>query len=152
MKCDLIVVLDGGRILEQGSHMQLLDIGGKYAKLWENQVTRGTLKIVVNGSPKSTKSRRGHGQKQAPPSQASPSAVVTVAHKTVSPKHNHLTTKEVGTPFCPSWRVIQANWTLRDRSSTRWPQPSRPGERGSWSAPYVRLLVPKIQTQRVYLE
>jgi NHLM bacteriocin system ABC transporter peptidase/ATP-binding protein len=31
--CDLIVVLDGGRVVEQGTHSELLSAGGAYAKL-----------------------------------------------------------------------------------------------------------------------
>jgi ATP-binding cassette subfamily B protein len=34
---DLIVVLDGGRIVEQGSHADLLARGGLYAELYELQ-------------------------------------------------------------------------------------------------------------------
>jgi ABC-type multidrug transport system fused ATPase/permease subunit len=34
---DLIVVLDGGRILEQGSHEELVELGGRYAELFELQ-------------------------------------------------------------------------------------------------------------------
>ena len=34
---DLIVVLDNGRIVEQGSHHELLAQGGEYAKLWSRQ-------------------------------------------------------------------------------------------------------------------
>ena len=34
---DLIVVLDNGRIVEQGSHRELLARGGEYAKLWSRQ-------------------------------------------------------------------------------------------------------------------
>jgi ATP-binding cassette subfamily B protein len=34
---DLIVVLDDGQILEQGSHRELLRQGGKYAELFELQ-------------------------------------------------------------------------------------------------------------------
>jgi len=34
---DTIVVLDQGRVIEQGSHEQLLATGGHYAKLWEIQ-------------------------------------------------------------------------------------------------------------------
>ncbi len=34
---DRILVLEGGRIAEQGSHQQLLAMGGKYAELFEMQ-------------------------------------------------------------------------------------------------------------------
>lgn len=36
-KMDRIVVLDKGKIIEQGSHQQLLKAGGIYAKLWAHQ-------------------------------------------------------------------------------------------------------------------
>jgi ATP-binding cassette subfamily B protein len=36
-RMDRLVVLDGGRIVEQGSHEQLLRRGGHYATLWAHQ-------------------------------------------------------------------------------------------------------------------
>ncbi len=36
-RMDRLVVLDGGRIVEQGSHAELLTTGGAYAALWEHQ-------------------------------------------------------------------------------------------------------------------
>jgi ATP-binding cassette subfamily B protein len=36
-RMDRIIVLDHGRIAEQGSHAQLLAAGGIYAKLWSHQ-------------------------------------------------------------------------------------------------------------------
>jgi ATP-binding cassette subfamily B protein len=36
---DCIVVLDGGRVVEQGRHEELLAAGGAYAALWRNQQT-----------------------------------------------------------------------------------------------------------------
>jgi ATP-binding cassette, subfamily B, multidrug efflux pump len=34
---DRLVVLDAGRIVEQGTHAQLLELGGHYARLWHRQ-------------------------------------------------------------------------------------------------------------------
>ncbi|MEL7046809.1 MAG: ABC transporter ATP-binding protein, partial [Pseudomonadota bacterium] len=34
---DRLIVLDGGRILEQGSHAELLERGGIYKRLWDYQ-------------------------------------------------------------------------------------------------------------------
>ena len=34
---DRLIVLDGGRIVEEGSHQQLLETGGLYAQLWKRQ-------------------------------------------------------------------------------------------------------------------
>lgn len=34
---DKIIVMDGGRIIEQGSHQELIDKQGKYASLWAHQ-------------------------------------------------------------------------------------------------------------------
>ncbi len=37
LNMDRIVVLDGGGIVEQGTHRDLLDLGGRYRALWERQ-------------------------------------------------------------------------------------------------------------------
>jgi ATP-binding cassette subfamily B protein len=36
-KMDRIIVLDGGKIVEQGTHKELLRLQGTYAKLWKHQ-------------------------------------------------------------------------------------------------------------------
>ena len=40
-RADQIVVLDHGRILERGSHAELLARGGRYARLWQSQGVAG---------------------------------------------------------------------------------------------------------------
>ncbi len=40
VNADLIVVLDAGRLVEQGTHTQLLQAGGLYARLWDEQQGR----------------------------------------------------------------------------------------------------------------
>ena len=35
--CDIIMVMDGGKIIEQGNHEDLVEIGGIYSKLWRVQ-------------------------------------------------------------------------------------------------------------------
>jgi len=48
---DRIVVLERGKIVEQGSHQELLARGGDYARLWERHAitrTAGTDVIPAN--------------------------------------------------------------------------------------------------------
>jgi ATP-binding cassette subfamily B protein len=43
LKADVIFVLDRGRIVERGAHAELLDRGGLYAELYEQQFRGGTV-------------------------------------------------------------------------------------------------------------
>ena len=36
-RMDRLVIMDGGRIIEQGTHQALLQSGGAYARLWRRQ-------------------------------------------------------------------------------------------------------------------
>jgi ATP-binding cassette subfamily B protein len=46
MTADQIIVLDQGKIIEQGTHTQLLQKNGKYASLWNDQQTAGSWKLA----------------------------------------------------------------------------------------------------------
>ncbi|MFN2349147.1 MAG: ABC transporter ATP-binding protein/permease [Thioalkalivibrio sp.] len=50
VNADRIIVLDGGRIVEQGSHGELLAHGGTYAKLWTHQQQEKSGTAVVDAS------------------------------------------------------------------------------------------------------
>jgi len=45
---DRLIVLDNGRIVEEGDHASLLARGGLYAKLWAHQ-SGGFLAVDVQG-------------------------------------------------------------------------------------------------------
>merc|ERR1712192_201357 len=35
--CDQILVLEAGKVIERGSHHELVELGGKYAEMWKIQ-------------------------------------------------------------------------------------------------------------------
>ena len=37
MNADQILVMDGGRIIERGTHAELIDAAGRYARMWALQ-------------------------------------------------------------------------------------------------------------------
>ncbi|WP_445340176.1 ABC transporter ATP-binding protein [Bifidobacterium sp. ESL0825] len=59
---DRILVLDGGRLVEQGTHRQLLDVQGTYARIWSDYERAVSWK--VDNSPKAA---AGAGQNPAGP-------------------------------------------------------------------------------------
>ena len=42
VNADLICVMEQGRVVERGRHTQLLDLGGRYAALWQQQISQRT--------------------------------------------------------------------------------------------------------------
>jgi ATP-binding cassette subfamily B protein len=42
MQADIIHVMDGGRIIESGTHAELLSLGGRYAGSWLEQMKSRT--------------------------------------------------------------------------------------------------------------
>ena len=42
VNADLICVMEQGRVVERGRHTQLLDLGGRYASLWQQQISQRT--------------------------------------------------------------------------------------------------------------
>jgi ABC-type multidrug transport system fused ATPase/permease subunit len=47
---DRLVVIEQGRIVEQGTHAELLELGGEYAKLWLRQ-SGGFLEADADAAP-----------------------------------------------------------------------------------------------------
>jgi ABC-type transport system involved in cytochrome bd biosynthesis fused ATPase/permease subunit len=43
---DLIIVLDQGRVAEQGTHEELMQKGGLYYRMWMEQARAGSLAMV----------------------------------------------------------------------------------------------------------
>jgi subfamily B ATP-binding cassette protein MsbA len=49
-RADRLVVLDRGRIVEEGSHAELLARGGLYARLYQHQFREGDVLVESTGS------------------------------------------------------------------------------------------------------
>jgi ABC-type multidrug transport system fused ATPase/permease subunit len=45
-RCDRVLVLDGGEIVEEGSHAELMGAGGRYRELWEASAARRELEAI----------------------------------------------------------------------------------------------------------
>lgn len=50
VNADCIYVLEQGRVVEQGSHNQLIELGGRYARLWQQQVKARQSKAISTGA------------------------------------------------------------------------------------------------------
>ena len=50
MDADEILVLSHGRVVERGSHAQLLEIEGEYARMWELQREAAEAEAVLEGT------------------------------------------------------------------------------------------------------
>eukprot|EP00884_Botryococcus_braunii_P021400 jgi/Botrbrau1/7944/Bobra.9_2s0102.1 len=70
-QCDQIVVLEEGRVVEAGSHAELLSLGGRYADLWAKQATVDDL-ADTDGD-----------EYEAPATAAAPTGAVPSSHRRV---------------------------------------------------------------------
>jgi ATP-binding cassette subfamily B protein len=50
-RADLILYLEGGRVVERGSHAELIQAGGRYATLYTQQLPLAASPPAVNGTP-----------------------------------------------------------------------------------------------------
>jgi ATP-binding cassette subfamily B protein len=61
-QADLIYVLHQGRVVEQGTHRQLLARGGRYASLWQSQADAGERRAPVPAGGAAAGTRNGNGK------------------------------------------------------------------------------------------
>jgi ATP-binding cassette subfamily B protein len=54
---DRVIVLEGGRVVEQGSHAELMEAGGRYASMWARQQLSGDPFVAPPKSRRATSER-----------------------------------------------------------------------------------------------
>jgi ABC-type transport system involved in Fe-S cluster assembly fused permease/ATPase subunit len=50
VNADQIAVLDHGRVVERGTHEELLDLGGLYAELWQRQAAEQLAETIAEAA------------------------------------------------------------------------------------------------------
>jgi ATP-binding cassette subfamily B protein len=68
-RADLIFYLEEGRVVERGSHAELIEAGGRYALLYAQQVGLPTSQRALNGAPFPCSSARETGRTHGRPAQ-----------------------------------------------------------------------------------
>jgi ATP-binding cassette subfamily B protein len=64
LAADQILVIDGGRIVERGTHETLLHDGGHYAKLYRQQFAPGSRRSAVAATDAEALAMAGTGQRR----------------------------------------------------------------------------------------
>jgi ATP-binding cassette subfamily B protein len=60
MRADIIHVMDAGKVVESGSHSELLKLGGLYAQSWETQMQAGNQELPADDNQLSSGTRLDH--------------------------------------------------------------------------------------------